>query len=89
MRNFLRRNRRADIRQEGISSRQDEIAESRDALASQELQSSQPRENQPLEVGTNFDRQTLSETSTRGKPPVLPGGDLGKHGLYRRNLGGG
>ena len=66
MRDFLSRHRRADIRQEGISSGQDEIAESRDALATQELQGSRPRENQPLEVVTNLDRQILPETSTSG-----------------------
>ena len=61
---FLHQNRRAHIRKEGISARQQEIAESRDSLASQELQGSRHGENQSLEVGTNFDWQMLPEAPT-------------------------
>ena len=78
------RDRRPGIHKKGISVGQHEIAESRDALGTQELQGSRPRKHQPFEVATDFVGQMFSETRASGKPPIQPGGDLAhtrQHGL--------
>ena len=48
--------RRPGIHKKGILVGQHEVAESRDALGTQELQVSRPREHQPFEVATDFVR---------------------------------